>query len=81
MESSKCHLGAVIVRDNSIKVSNYRSNLTLDEYLKREGVSWGRWAAAARCSQQLLGGNGVGGAQQQQLLKLQIFLQWLLQVH
>lgn len=38
MESTKCHLGGVIARDLSIKVSNYRSNMTLDEYLKKEGV-------------------------------------------
>lgn len=38
MESSKCHLGAVIVRDLSIKVSNYRSRMSLDEYLKQQGV-------------------------------------------
>ena len=30
-ESSKCHLGAIIVRDISIVVSNYRSVVTLDE--------------------------------------------------
>ena len=45
MESSKAHLGGVIVRDLSIKVSNYRSNITLDEYLK----------------QQKVGGGGLGG--------------------
>ena len=45
MESSKCHLGAVIVRDYSIKVSNYRASLTLDEYLKRAGVRGGALAA------------------------------------
>jgi carbamoyl-phosphate synthase small subunit len=38
MESSKCHLGAVIARDLSIKVSNYRSTITLDAYLKEQGV-------------------------------------------
>ncbi|EFN59093.1 hypothetical protein CHLNCDRAFT_18988 [Chlorella variabilis] len=38
MESSKAHLGGVIVRDLSIKVSNYRSNITLDEYLKQHKV-------------------------------------------
>jgi hypothetical protein len=30
MESSKCHLGAIIIRDLSIVVSNYRSVKTLD---------------------------------------------------
>ena len=30
------HLGGVIVRDLSIKVSNYRSNISLDEYLKKQ---------------------------------------------
>eukprot|EP00884_Botryococcus_braunii_P023075 jgi/Botrbrau1/9451/Bobra.0252s0072.1 len=38
MESSKCHLGGIIVRDLSPVVSNYRSVMTLDEYLKKEGV-------------------------------------------
>lgn len=38
MESSKCHLGAVIVRDLSMKVSNYRSVKTLDQYLKEQKV-------------------------------------------
>lgn len=32
------HLGGVIVRDLSCKVSNYRANLTLDEYLKQQKV-------------------------------------------
>lgn len=38
MESTKCHLGGVIVRDLSIKVSNYRAHMTLDEYLKEQKV-------------------------------------------
>lgn len=38
MESTKCHLGGVIVRDLSIKVSNYRSAMTLDDYLKAQNV-------------------------------------------
>ena len=38
MESSKVHLGGVIVRDLSLKVSNYRSNMTLDAYLKQQKV-------------------------------------------
>lgn len=37
-ESDKCHLGAVIVRDVSIVVSNYRSVMTLDEYCKKHNV-------------------------------------------
>lgn len=37
-ESDKCHLGAVIVRDLSIVVSNYRSVMTLDEYCKKHNV-------------------------------------------
>ena len=41
MESSKVHLGGVIVRDLSIKVSNYRSNMTLDAYLKQQKVGAG----------------------------------------
>ncbi len=38
MESTKCHLGAIIVRDLSCVVSNYRSKMTLDEYCKKEKV-------------------------------------------
>ncbi|KXZ54591.1 hypothetical protein GPECTOR_4g656 [Gonium pectorale] len=38
MESTKCHLGAIIVRDLSCAVSNYRSKMTLDEYCKKEKV-------------------------------------------
>ena len=32
------HLGAIIVRDLSMVVSNYRSKLSLDEYCKKMGV-------------------------------------------
>lgn len=38
MESTQCHLGGVIVRDLSLKVSNYRSAMTLDAYLKEQKV-------------------------------------------
>ena len=38
MESTKCHLGAIIVRDLSCVVSNYRSRMSLDEYCKKENV-------------------------------------------
>lgn len=38
MESTQCHLGGVIVRDLSLRVSNYRSAMTLDAYLKKQGV-------------------------------------------
>lgn len=38
MESTKCHLGAIIVRDLSCIVSNYRSKMTLDAYCKKENV-------------------------------------------
>lgn len=38
MESTKCHLGAVIVRDYSVVVSNYRSKMNLDQYCKEQGV-------------------------------------------
>jgi carbamoyl-phosphate synthase small subunit len=38
MESTKCHLGGVIVRDLSMKVSNYRSTMTLDDYCKAQKV-------------------------------------------
>ncbi|WIA18361.1 hypothetical protein OEZ85_009826 [Tetradesmus obliquus] len=37
-ESEKCHLGAIIVRDVSIVVSNYRSVMSLDEYCKKHNV-------------------------------------------
>lgn len=37
-ESEQCHLGAIIVRDLSIVVSNYRSVMTLDEYCKKHNV-------------------------------------------
>lgn len=38
MESSKVHTGAIIVRDLSVVVSNYRSKMSLDEYCKQQGV-------------------------------------------
>ena len=38
MESTKCHLGAIIVRDKSSVVSNYRSVMTLDEYCEKQNV-------------------------------------------
>ncbi|EFJ47406.1 hypothetical protein VOLCADRAFT_81499 [Volvox carteri f. nagariensis] len=38
VESSKCHLGAIIVRDLSCVVSNYRSKMSLDAYCKKENV-------------------------------------------
>jgi len=37
-ESETCHLGAIIVRDLSIVVSNYRSTMTLDEYCNKYNV-------------------------------------------
>lgn len=36
MESEKCHLSGIIVRDLAAKVSNYRASQTLDEYLKAQ---------------------------------------------
>ncbi len=38
MESEKCHLGGIIIRDLAASVSNYRSTKTLDAYLKEQGV-------------------------------------------
>ena len=38
MESEKCHLSGIIIRDLSCTVSNYRSTKTLDEYLKEQNV-------------------------------------------
>lgn len=43
MESEQVHMGAVIVRDLSISVSNYRANMTLDEYLKQQKVGGSAW--------------------------------------
>jgi len=40
MESDKCHLSGIIVRDLSIKVSNYRASQSLDEYLKAQVRTW-----------------------------------------
>lgn len=37
-ESSTAHLGAIIVRDRSQSVSNYRSRMSLDDYCKQQGV-------------------------------------------
>lgn len=50
MESSKVHLGGVIARDLSCVVSNYRANMSLDEYLKEQKASPSlRGAAPQRC--------------------------------
>lgn len=38
IESERVHLTGIIVRDLSCVVSNYRSKLTLDEYLKKQKV-------------------------------------------
>ena len=38
MESEKCHLSGIIIRDLSCTVSNYRSTKTLDQYLKEQNV-------------------------------------------
>lgn len=38
MESTKPHLGAIIVRDLSTVVSNYRSKYALDDYCKKNNV-------------------------------------------
>ncbi|GBF96248.1 carbamoyl-phosphate synthase S chain [Raphidocelis subcapitata] len=38
LESSKCHLGAIIVRDLSCVVSNYRSTKTLSQYCEEQNV-------------------------------------------
>ncbi len=38
MESEKCHLSGIIVRDLSCIVSNYRSTKSLDQYLKEQNV-------------------------------------------
>ena len=41
MESEKCHLSGIIIRDLSCIVSNYRSTKTLDQYLKEQNVLGG----------------------------------------
>ena len=38
MESEKCHLSGIIIRDLSNVVSNYRSTQPLDQYLKDQNV-------------------------------------------
>ena len=38
MESSKVHMGAMIVRNLSLNVSNYRSVKDLSTYLEEQGV-------------------------------------------
>uniref|UniRef100_A0A7R9Z1M4 Carbamoyl phosphate synthase arginine-specific small chain n=1 Tax=Chlamydomonas euryale TaxID=1486919 RepID=A0A7R9Z1M4_9CHLO len=46
-ESSKCHLGAIIIKDLSKSVSNYRSRMDLDKYCKEQGVL-GIWGVDTR---------------------------------
>lgn len=60
MESEKVHLGGVIVRDLSCKVSNYRANLTLDEYLKQQKVGSRAWQQGGRAPQGHAGTAGAG---------------------
>lgn len=38
MESDKVHLSGIIVRDLALKVSNYRAQVSLSDYLKEKGV-------------------------------------------
>lgn len=38
MESKQVHLGGILVRQEALNVSNYRSVMTLDAYLKEQGV-------------------------------------------
>lgn len=38
MESTKAHMGGMIVRHNSLSVSNYRSVMTLPEYCEQQNV-------------------------------------------
>ena len=38
MESEKCHLSGIIIRDYSNTVSNYRSAKPLSQYLEEQGV-------------------------------------------
>ena len=53
MESEKCHLSGIIIRDLSCTVSNYRSTKTLDQYLKEQNVLGGRSLSSlnSRCLQ------------------------------
>ena len=50
MESEKAHLGGIIVRDLSCVVSNYRSQKTLDQYCKEQGVLGACFVMASRHS-------------------------------
>jgi len=38
MESKQAHMGGMLVRQEALNVSNYRSAMTLDAYLKEQGV-------------------------------------------
>ena len=50
MESEKCPLSAIIVRDLAAKVSNYRASQTLDEYLKAQvGQNSKPWSHLPGC--------------------------------
>ena len=49
MESEKCHLSGIIIRDLSSVVSNYRSTQTLDQYLKDQNVLGATPAAFLAC--------------------------------
>lgn len=60
MESEQVHMGGVIVRDLSITVSNYRANMSLDEYLKQQKVGEKGVGCTFVCVHEKLGSNAVG---------------------
>jgi carbamoylphosphate synthase small subunit len=39
MESDTVHLSGIVIRDNALVISNYRSQTSLDAYLKEKGVT------------------------------------------
>ena len=65
MESEKCHLSGIIVRDLSCIVSNYRSTKSLDQYLKEQnvlGATFRPKTTPAAATDQRLQGQTAGAA-------------------
>ena len=57
MESEKCHLSGIIIRDYSNTVSNYRSAQPLSQYLEEQGVMGAlscSMSSACQCLMRLL---------------------------
>lgn len=38
MESKQCHLGGIIIRSLTLLVSNYRSDMSIEEYCKQQNI-------------------------------------------